>query len=181
MTDDEFETQVELEDGRLIHFQERWCATARDSRLAASAPPSHRRLLPPGCSRRSPTPTSCWSRRRIPSCRSALQVDGVRDTPRAARAPVVGVSPIIGGAVVRGMADVLSHDRRRDLRRGGRASARRARFAGGVLDAWLVDTVDANAVPALEAAGSRAAVAVPLWMRDEALSAAVAREAIALA
>ena len=52
-----------------------------------------------------------------------------------------------------------------------------ARSDGGLLDAWLVDEVDAAALPALEAAGI-AARAVPLWLRDPATSAQLAREAM---
>ena len=43
----------------------------------------------------------------IVSIGTILEVPGIRDALRATRAPVVGVSPIVGGAVVRGMADKL--------------------------------------------------------------------------
>ena len=52
-----------------------------------------------------------------------------------------------------------------------------ARSEGGLLDAWLVDDVDEGVVGELQAAGI-AARAVPLWMRDEASSAALAAAAI---
>ena len=55
-----------------------------------------------------------------------------------------------------------------------------ARSAGGVLDGWLVDTADRDAVPRLEAAGIRAA-AVPLMMTDVDATAEMARSALALA
>jgi LPPG:FO 2-phospho-L-lactate transferase len=55
-----------------------------------------------------------------------------------------------------------------------------ARSAGGILDGWLVDTVDAAAVPRLEAAGI-AARAVPLMMTDHDATAAMVAEAIELA
>ena len=41
----------------------------------------------------------------VVSIGTILQVPGVRDAVRQARGPVVGVSPIVGGAPVRGMAD----------------------------------------------------------------------------
>ena len=52
-----------------------------------------------------------------------------------------------------------------------------ARSAGGVLDGWLVDDADAGIVGESPVPTR----AVPLWMRDEALSAQIAREALTLA
>ena len=67
-----------------------------------------------------------------------LGVPGVRDALRGSRAPVVGVSPLIGGAPVRGHADAcLVGDR-------GRLDQPRA-VAGlyaDFLDGWLVDDAD---------------------------------------
>jgi LPPG:FO 2-phospho-L-lactate transferase len=99
---------------------------------------------------------------------------------RATSAAVVGVSPIIGGSVVRGMADAC-------LTAIGVATAADAvavhygsRASGGVLDAWLLGLEDAALASAVEAAGIRASV-VPLWMRDTATSAALAAAALAAA
>ncbi len=95
------------------------------------------------------------------------------------RAPVVGVSPIIGGAPVRG------HGRRvPDRARGGDvgpavAEHYGARSAGGLLDGWLVDDADADAVAAVRAAGI-AARALPLLMSDGPATAAIARAALDL-
>jgi LPPG:FO 2-phospho-L-lactate transferase len=55
-----------------------------------------------------------------------------------------------------------------------------ARPAGGVLDGWLLDTSDAAQLPAVTDAGI-AARAVPLWMSDEDLTAAIAEAALELA
>jgi LPPG:FO 2-phospho-L-lactate transferase len=101
----------------------------------------------------------------------------MREALAATPARVVGVSPIINGSVVRGMADACL------AAIGVETSAEAvglhygARSAGGLLDAWLVDEVDVAALPALEAAGI-AARAVPLWLRDPATSAQLAREAM---
>jgi LPPG:FO 2-phospho-L-lactate transferase len=54
-----------------------------------------------------------------------------------------------------------------------------ARSSGGILDAWLVDSVDAEALPALETAGLRAA-AVPLMMTDHDATATMVRAALDL-
>jgi LPPG:FO 2-phospho-L-lactate transferase len=92
----------------------------------------------------------------------------------------VGVSPIIGGKVVRGMADAC-------LPAIGVATTAEAvgrhygaRSAGGLLDGWLVDESDAAAVDALADTGLVAA-SVPLWMRDLETSAALAGAALDLA
>jgi len=93
---------------------------------------------------------------------------------------VVAVSPIIGGTVVRGMADAcltaigVATDAAAVARHYG------ARSAGGLLDGWLVDETDAAAVTSLEDAGLVAA-SVPLWMRDLDTSAALAGAALDLA
>jgi LPPG:FO 2-phospho-L-lactate transferase len=99
---------------------------------------------------------------------------------RTTSARIVGVSPIIGGSVVRGMADrclevigVETSALAVGLHYG-------ARSAGGLLDAWLVDETDAAVVAPLVAAGVRAEAA-PLWMRDVPTSAAIAERALALA
>jgi LPPG:FO 2-phospho-L-lactate transferase len=55
-----------------------------------------------------------------------------------------------------------------------------ARAAGGLIDGWLVDTRDADAVPELLAGGLRAA-AVPLMMSDLAATEAMAAAALELA
>src|SRR6185312_10761290 len=109
-----------------------------------------------------------------------LGIPGIRDAVAATRAPVVGVSPIIGGAVVRGMADACLTAIGVETDAAAVARHYASRAAGGVLDGWLVDTVDAAAVT--ELARDRIEThAFPLWMRDERLSAAIAGEALALA
>jgi len=103
-----------------------------------------------------------------------LAIPGIRSAVAAAR--VVGVSPIINGAVVRGMADAC-------LTAIGVATAADAvalHYGAGLIDGWLVDSSDATLVPAIEAAGITSR-AVPLWMRDPASSAQVAADALQLA
>ena len=53
-------------------------------------------------------------------------------------------------------------------------------YGPDLLDGWLVDTLDAAAVGPVEAAGIRAR-AVPLLMRDLALTSAMAAAALELA
>jgi LPPG:FO 2-phospho-L-lactate transferase len=116
----------------------------------------------------------------VVSIGTILGVPGIRKAVAAASAPTVGVSPIIGGAAVRGMADACL--RAIGVATSAEAVARHygARRAGGLLDGWLVDPVDAAAVDALAASGIRTA-AEPLWMTDERESARIAAAALALA
>jgi LPPG:FO 2-phospho-L-lactate transferase len=110
-TDDPVETRIHTADGRDLHFQEYWVRERAAPPVAsvelAGRGPVRRR--PRAWSRRSSTPTRCWSRRRTRSCRigTILAVPGLAATLRQTPAPVVGVSPIVGGQVVRGMAHRL--------------------------------------------------------------------------
>jgi LPPG:FO 2-phospho-L-lactate transferase len=115
----------------------------------------------------------------VVSIGTTLGIPGVRDALAATAAPVVGISPIIQGSAVRGMAAACLTAIGVDVSAEAVGLHYGTRLDGGLLDAWLVDTEDAGAVPSLHAAGIRAR-AVPLWMRDDSTSgilAAVALEA----
>jgi LPPG:FO 2-phospho-L-lactate transferase len=116
----------------------------------------------------------------VVSIGTILGVPGIREALDAASAPTVGVSPIIGGEAVRGMADACL--RAIGVATSAEAVARHygARQDGGLLDAWLVDSVDAAAADALTATGIRT-TAEPLWMTDVGESARIAAAALALA
>jgi LPPG:FO 2-phospho-L-lactate transferase len=60
------------------------------------------------------------------------------------------------------------------------AAAVALHYGSGLLDGWLVDTADADAVQAVEAAGI-ACRAVPLLMTDVPATAGMARAALELA
>src|SRR5450759_3728789 len=102
-----------------------------------------------------------------------LGVPGIRDALRGSTAPVVGVSPLIGGAPVRGHADVC-------LSAIGVDSTTQA-VAGlyaDFLDGWLVDDLDEAGTgfpPRLEVQ------ARPLWMHDLEAAADIAGAALDLA
>jgi len=116
----------------------------------------------------------------VVSIGTILDIPGVRDAVRSTPAPVVGISPIIGGAVVRGMADACLTAIGVETDAAAVARHYASRAAGGLLDGWLVDTVDAGSAAAL-ALDRIATRAVPLWMTDETLSAAIAGAALDLA
>jgi len=116
----------------------------------------------------------------VVSVGTILAVPGIRDALRNTPARVVGIAPIIAGSAVRGMADACLSTigvETTALAVGLHYGSRRQ---GGVLDAWLVDETDAAALPALAAAGIRAA-AVPLWMTDVTATAQIAGEALRIA
>ncbi|HEV7742118.1 MAG TPA: 2-phospho-L-lactate transferase [Pseudolysinimonas sp.] len=178
-TDDEVETHVLLEDGRELHFQEWW------TRHRAALPVQ--RFIQRGLEHSSAAPAALDAiggadlivlapSNPVVSIGTIVAIPGMRQALLAAPAPIVGVSPIIGGAVVRGMADQCLTALGVETSAGAVARHYGARSAGGLLDGWLVDEVDAGAVDDLTAAGIPTR-AVPLWMRDEDSSAAIARHA----
>ncbi len=113
----------------------------------------------------------------VVSVGTVLAVPGVRDAVRSAPGRVVGLSPIVGGAPVRGMADacLAAIGVPTSAEAVGRWYGSRG-WAAGVLDGWLVDTADTGtAVPGVDVR------AVPLLMTDDAATAAMARAALDLA
>jgi LPPG:FO 2-phospho-L-lactate transferase len=109
-----------------------------------------------------------------------LGIPGIREALQETAAPVVGLSPVIGGSVVRGMADACLTAIGVATDAGAVAQHYGARRAGGLLDGWLVDQADATTVAPLDDAGI-AASAVPLWMTDDETTAAMAAAALSLA
>ncbi|MEV6776900.1 2-phospho-L-lactate transferase [Streptomyces syringium] len=184
MTDDRVETHVLVDDpdggGRkAVHFQEYWV------RLRASVP-AHA-IIPVGAEEAKPAPGVLEAlatadvvlfppSNPVVSVGTILAVPGVREAVAASKAPVVGLSPIVGDAPVRGMADkVLAA-----VGVESTAAAVARHYGSDLIDGWLVDTVDAGAVPQVEAAGIRCR-AVPLMMTDVEATARMAAEALALA
>ncbi|MGH8890784.1 MAG: 2-phospho-L-lactate transferase [Acidothermaceae bacterium] len=178
MSDDRVETHVLIDDAdgrRLVHFQEWWV------RLHAGVPAIE--ITPVGAADAKPAPGVVEAIRDadlvvlppsnpVVSIGTILAVPGIREALVATAAPVVGVSPIIGGAPVRGMADAC-------LTAIGvqtSAAAVGALYGPSLIDGWLVDSVDAGAVVDGVVVKSR-----PLLMTDVAATAAIARDALALA
>jgi LPPG:FO 2-phospho-L-lactate transferase len=80
----------------------------------------------------------------VVSIGTILTVPGIRDAIRETPAPVVGVSPIVGGAPVRGMADKLMPSAGAEV-----SALGAARLYRDVLDGWVIDLVDANLGPVI--------------------------------
>ncbi len=177
MTDERVETHVVVEDDegrRAVHFQEWWI------RLRAAVPA--RSIVPIGIEDARPAPGVLDAiasadvvllppSNPVVSIGTILAVPGIRDALAATPAPVVGVSPIIGGAPVRGMADACLAAIGVET-----SAAAVGRLYTGLLDGWLVD--DADAGVALDGVVVRAR---PLLMRDPAATRAIAAAALDLA
>jgi len=180
MSDDRVETHVVVElDGarKAIHFQEWW--VRHRAALPASA------IVAVGAETATPAPGVLDAiadadvvllppSNPVVSIGTILQVKGIREA--LAQKAVVGLSPIVGGSPVRGMADACLSAI--GVATSAEAVARHygARSAGGLLDGWLVDSADAGVtVPGVEVR------AVPLLMSDLAATTAMARAALDLA
>ncbi|MCM3819807.1 2-phospho-L-lactate transferase [Streptomyces albidoflavus] len=182
MTDDRVETHVAVDlDGerRAVHFQEYWV------RLRASV--DALAVVPVGAEQSKPAPGVLEALAEadvvlfppsnpVVSIGTILAVPGIREAIAEAGVPVVGLSPIVGGAPVRGMADKMLSAIGVETA----AAAVAEHYGSGLLDGWLVDSADIGAVAEVEAAGIRCR-AVPLMMTDLDATAAMAREALALA
>lgn len=182
MSDAEVDTRVRLADrDDPLHFQEWW------TRYRASLPPVA--FENPGIADAVPAPGVLEAiaaadtvllapSNPVVSIGPILAVPGIRDALRRTPARVVGVSPVIEGAVVRGMADVCLTAIGVQTSAAAVAAHYGARSGSGVLDAWLLAEEDAAAAEQVDALGIRAIVA-PLWMTDAATSEALATAAIA--
>jgi LPPG:FO 2-phospho-L-lactate transferase len=187
MSDDPIETHVVVDDPdgepgpdgspavKAVHFQEWWI------RLHAAVPA--RQILAVGIEQAKPAPGVLDAiadadvillppSNPVVSIGTILAVPGVRDAIRAASAPVVGVSPIIGGAPVRGMADACLTAIGVETSAGAVADLYRD-FLGG----WLVAPGDED-TPMPENVTLRSA---PLLMTDVEATAQIARTALDLA
>jgi LPPG:FO 2-phospho-L-lactate transferase len=178
MTDDQVETHVILaEGGGTVHFQEWWV------RLHAAVPAAD--IVFAGADAAAPAPGVVEAiaaadfvllppSNPVVSVGAILSVPGIAEAVRAKT--VVGVSPIIGGAPVRGMADACLAAIGVETT----AAAVAAHYGPGLLSGWLVDDQDKSAADDPGLAGI-AVRALPLLMRDLTTSAEIARAALSLA
>ncbi|MEU1972551.1 2-phospho-L-lactate transferase [Microbacterium sp. NPDC019599] len=182
-TDHEIDTHVVTADGRRMHFQEWWVreraavpALRFEQQRIAEARPSASALE----SLAAADVVLLAPSNPVVSIGPVLAVPGLRDAVLASGAPVVGVSPIIGGSVVRGMADACLAAIGVETDAAAVALHYGSRSRGGLLDGWLVAEEDPDAVAPVQSAGI-ACRSIPLWMRDADTSAALAAEALRLA
>jgi LPPG:FO 2-phospho-L-lactate transferase len=182
MSDDRVTTRVECVDGEGValdlHFQEYWV-----KRRAADAV---KRVRYEGAGTSRPAPGVLEAIRRadvvllcpsnpVASIMPILGVPGIRPALEA-RADAVGISPIVGGAPVAGMADKL-------MPSGGFpvSALGAARPYHGILAGWVVDTRDRDLAAAIEEKLRVRVAVTDTIMSDDARAAALAAVALELA
>jgi LPPG:FO 2-phospho-L-lactate transferase len=180
MSDQRVETHVVVQDpdtGRqhAIHFQEWWV------RHRAAPQPAAFVQVGVDAARPAPGVTEAIAAadavllapsNPVVSIGTILGVPGLREALRTAPGRVVGVSPVVGGAVVRGMADRCLPVLGIEVSAEGVGRHYGARSAGGLLDAWLVAPDDPADVPGVDVRH------VPLLMTDAGTTEALARAAL---
>jgi LPPG:FO 2-phospho-L-lactate transferase len=180
MSDQRVETHVVVTDPetgrpRAIHFQEWWIR--HRAALDASA------FVQVGVDDARPAPGVVEAladadavliapSNPVVSIGTVLGVPGMRAALTATRGRVVGISPIVAGAVVRGMADRCLPVVGVEVSAEGVGRHYGARADGGLLDAWLVHSGDGAAVPGVDVR------AVPLLMSSPEATRDLARAAL---
>lgn len=175
MTDDPVATRIRTQDGRVLHFQEWW--------VRERAEPPVAEVWLDGAEAARPAPgvldaitaadvvVVCPSN-PVVSIGTILAVPGIREA--LAKVSVVGISPIVGGRVVRGMADRLLPVSGVPVSASGVAD-----LYADFLDGWVIDVADAGVAGEFTHEGLAIAVTDTI-MRDVEVTAALARTAIAL-
>jgi LPPG:FO 2-phospho-L-lactate transferase len=180
MSDQRVETHVVVADpetgrSRAIHFQEWW--VRHRAELQASG------FVQVGAEAARPAPgvTEAFAAadavllapsNPVVSIGTILGVPGMREALLASPARIAGVSPIVGGAVVRGMADRCLPVLGIEVSAEGVGRHYGARSDGGLLDAWLVAPDDGAEVPGVDVRRE------PLLMSSPEATAALARAAL---
>jgi LPPG:FO 2-phospho-L-lactate transferase len=182
MTDDRCETHVvvDLDEGdgmrrRAIHFQEWWIKYRAALPAvafvqvgideAAAAPGVLESITAADVVLIAPS-------NPVVSIGTILGLDDIREALATGPASVVGLSPIVGGAPVRGMADACLPAIGVEVSAEGVGRHYGARSGGGLLDAWLVHDTDTATVPGVTVRR------VPLLMTDDAATAAMVEAAL---
>jgi LPPG:FO 2-phospho-L-lactate transferase len=178
MSEDPCATIVELEGGRRVHFEEYLARDGAPDEVTAVDLGEARRARPgPGvldALREAQTILFCPSN-PIVSIGPILAMPDVREAVRRSRAPVVAISPIVGGAPVKGPADRLMRGV------GVEVSARGvAELYRGLIDAFVIDERDADLAADIEAMGIRTRV-LDTIMGDVGVAQHLAEAALSLA
>jgi LPPG:FO 2-phospho-L-lactate transferase len=180
MTDDPVETRITVvADGRELdlHFQEYWVRRrARDEVKAVRYEGAASSRPAPGvleAIRGADTVVLCPSN-PVASLGPVLAVPGVREALKRRRDRAVGISPIVAGAPLAGMADRLMPVAGVEVTAAGAAEA-----YGGLIGGWVVDEGDRDLAQRIEATGVRVAVTDAV-MTGDATAEALARVALGL-
>jgi LPPG:FO 2-phospho-L-lactate transferase len=180
MSDDPVTTRISVVadgDELDLHFQEYWVRRGgRDEVKAVRYEGSERSRPAPGVLEALTAADGivlCPSN-PVASLGPILAVPGIRETVGARRTDVVGVSGIVAGAPLAGMADRLMPAAGAEVTAAGAAE-----YYRGLLGAWVVDDADRALIPRIEATGLRVG-ATDSIMTDDAKAEALARFALGL-
>ena len=180
MSDDPVATRIAVvADGNELdlHFQEYWVRRGgRDEVKAVRYENADRSRPAPGVLQALSNADAivlCPSN-PVASLGPILAVPGIREGVAARRSDVVGVSGIVAGAPLAGMADRLMPAAGAEVTAAGAAECYR-----GLLGAWVVDDADRALIPRIEATGVRVG-ATDSIMTDDAKAEALARVALGL-
>ena len=183
-TDDRVETHVVVDDPatgpearKAIHFQEWWVrhrAELPAHRFAAGGADEATVLPAAREAIESADAVLLAPSNPVVSIGALLEIPGLRAALRGTAARVVGLSPIVGGRPVRGMADACLTAIGVETTAEAVGRHYGARSGDGLLDGWLVHTTDRADVPGVDVR------AVPLLMTDVPATAAMARAALDL-
>ncbi len=178
MSEDPCPTYIDLEDGRHLHFEEYLIRERSPGGVSGIDLDAARRAKPLPAALEALHGAAailiCPSNPAV-SIGPILALSGVREAIAESGAPVVAVSPIIGGAPVKGPAHKLLPALGAEVSALGVAKLYR-----GIATGFVVDAVDAASVPAIEALGMRA-VACDTLMSKPGVAAALAATALSLA
>ncbi len=180
MSDDPVTTRISVvADGEELdlHFQEYWVRRGgRDEVKAVRYEGAERSRPAPGVLEALTAADAivlCPSN-PVASLGPILAVPGIRDTVGARHTDVVGVSGIVAGAPLAGMADRLMPAAGAEVTAAGAAE-----YYRGVVGAWVVDDADRALIPRIEATGLRVGGTDSI-MTDDARAEALARFALGL-
>ena len=180
MSDDPVTTRISVVadgDELDLHFQEYWVRRGgRDEVKAVRYEGAERSRPAPGVLEALTAADAivlCPSN-PVASLGPILAVPGIRETVGARRTDVVGVSGIVAGAPLAGMADRLMPAAGAEVTAAGAAE-----YYRGLLGAWVVDDADRALIPRIEANGLRVG-ATDSIMTDDAKAEALARFALGL-
>jgi LPPG:FO 2-phospho-L-lactate transferase len=177
MTDLPFATRVELATGEEVSFQDYFVRLRHEVPVRAvrfsgqGAAPTGEVLSAVDAARAVVVAPS----NPIVSIGPLRALAGIDELLAARRQRVVAVSPIVGGAALKGPADRMLAELGHESSVAGVAA-----LYAPVAATLVIDPVDAPLAPAVERAGMRAVV-VPSVMRDAATAAALARAVLAAA
>jgi LPPG:FO 2-phospho-L-lactate transferase len=182
MSDDQVTTRVDVvdEDGMAmdLHFQEYWVKRGgRDQVKAVRYHGADGARPAPGVLEAMATADAvvlCPSN-PIASIDPILAVPGIRQAVESRRHRVIGISPIVGGAPLRGMADRLLPVAGVEV-----SAAGVAEHYLGLISGWVIDRMDEQLVERVERLGVRVTVTDSIMVDDRAAE-VLARVALGLA